>query len=68
MLLRGAIASIFLIKNSPRPPQNFFNKANFERLGRRGEGSENFGKWFLHFEFISIKRNTNFSKIRCIVC
>ena len=26
--------------------KNFFNIVNFERLGRRGEGSEIFGKWF----------------------
>ena len=44
----------------------FFNTANFERLSRKGEESENFGKWFMHFGFVSIKQGINYSKIRCI--
>ena len=55
----------------PRPSatsKNLFDRAHFERLNRKGEGSENFGKWFLYFGFMSIKHDTNFNKIRGIVC
>ena len=30
----------------PRASKNFFNRTNFDRFGRRGEESKNFGKWF----------------------
>ena len=48
--------------------KNVFNKANFERLSKKGEGSENVGKWFLYSTLTSIKHGSNFKKIRCIVC
>ena len=76
------VATVFLIKNPlyflishvPFGPglsttsNDYFPKANFERLGRRRKGSENFGKWFLYFGFMLIKHGTNLRKIRCIDC